>query len=60
MAHNVNMKLESLVDVSGSSSLSLFSTGLKSEGLYRVSGFTEHIEDVKMAFDRGGLVHSFL
>uniref|UniRef100_A0A4W2HUS6 Chimerin 2 n=1 Tax=Bos indicus x Bos taurus TaxID=30522 RepID=A0A4W2HUS6_BOBOX len=26
--------------------------GLKSEGLYRVSGFTEHIEDVKMAFDR--------
>uniref|UniRef100_A0A8C0IWW7 Chimerin 2 n=1 Tax=Chelonoidis abingdonii TaxID=106734 RepID=A0A8C0IWW7_CHEAB len=27
--------------------------GLKSEGLYRVSGFTEHIEDVKMAFDRG-------
>uniref|UniRef100_A0A8C5MSN1 Beta-chimaerin n=1 Tax=Leptobrachium leishanense TaxID=445787 RepID=A0A8C5MSN1_9ANUR len=28
--------------------------GLKSEGLYRVSGFTEHIEDVKMAFDRDG------
>lgn len=28
-------------------------SGLKSEGLYRVSGFTEHIEDVKMAFDRG-------
>lgn len=27
--------------------------GLKSEGIYRVSGFTEHIEDVKMAFDRG-------
>ncbi|XP_059963845.1 beta-chimaerin isoform X5 [Mesoplodon densirostris] len=27
-------------------------SGLKSEGLYRVSGFTEHIEDVKMAFDR--------
>uniref|UniRef100_A0A8D0BFF6 Chimerin 2 n=1 Tax=Salvator merianae TaxID=96440 RepID=A0A8D0BFF6_SALMN len=26
--------------------------GLKSEGIYRVSGFTEHIEDVKMAFDR--------
>ncbi|XP_041102317.1 beta-chimaerin-like isoform X3 [Polyodon spathula] len=26
--------------------------GLKSEGLYRVSGFTEHIEDVKMGFDR--------
>ncbi|KAM5157319.1 beta-chimaerin isoform 2-T2 [Mantella aurantiaca] len=26
--------------------------GLQSEGLYRVSGFTEHIEDVKMAFDR--------
>uniref|UniRef100_A0A670JXV1 Chimerin 2 n=1 Tax=Podarcis muralis TaxID=64176 RepID=A0A670JXV1_PODMU len=25
---------------------------LKSEGIYRVSGFTEHIEDVKMAFDR--------
>ncbi|XP_040289502.1 beta-chimaerin [Bufo bufo] len=30
------------------------SRGLKSEGLYRVSGFTEHIEDVKMAFDRDG------
>ncbi|XP_021086692.1 beta-chimaerin isoform X3 [Mesocricetus auratus] len=28
--------------------------GLKSEGIYRVSGFTEHIEDVKMAFDRDG------
>ncbi|XP_075442972.1 LOW QUALITY PROTEIN: beta-chimaerin [Ascaphus truei] len=28
--------------------------GLTSEGLYRVSGFTEHIEDVKMAFDRDG------
>ncbi|KAM5125749.1 beta-chimaerin-like isoform 2-T2 [Callospermophilus lateralis] len=28
--------------------------GLKAEGLYRVSGFTEHIEDVKMAFDRDG------
>ncbi|XP_078520167.1 beta-chimaerin isoform X1 [Lissotriton helveticus] len=28
--------------------------GLKSEGLYRVSGFTEHIEDVKLAFDRDG------
>uniref|UniRef100_A0A8D0CL81 Chimerin 2 n=1 Tax=Scleropages formosus TaxID=113540 RepID=A0A8D0CL81_SCLFO len=26
--------------------------GLQSEGLYRVSGFTEHIEDVKLAFDR--------
>ncbi|XP_018605900.2 beta-chimaerin-like isoform X2 [Scleropages formosus] len=29
-------------------------TGLQSEGLYRVSGFTEHIEDVKLAFDRDG------
>nr|XP_042129284.1 beta-chimaerin isoform X2 [Peromyscus maniculatus bairdii] len=29
-------------------------SGLKSEGIYRVSGFTEHIEDVKMAFDRDG------
>ncbi|XP_048116377.1 beta-chimaerin [Alosa pseudoharengus] len=28
--------------------------GLKSEGLYRVSGFTDHIEDVKLAFDRDG------
>uniref|UniRef100_A0AAY4A198 Beta-chimaerin n=1 Tax=Denticeps clupeoides TaxID=299321 RepID=A0AAY4A198_9TELE len=28
--------------------------GLKSEGLYRVSGFTEHVEDVKLAFDRDG------
>ncbi|XP_066571759.1 beta-chimaerin [Amia ocellicauda] len=28
--------------------------GLQSEGLYRVSGFTEHIEDVKMSFDRDG------
>ncbi|KAG2464770.1 CHIO protein, partial [Polypterus senegalus] len=29
-------------------------SGLNSEGLYRVSGFTEHIEDVKMSFDRDG------
>ncbi|XP_035276525.1 beta-chimaerin isoform X1 [Anguilla rostrata] len=28
--------------------------GLQSEGLYRVSGFTEHTEDVKLAFDRDG------
>uniref|UniRef100_A0A4W4FZW6 Beta-chimaerin n=1 Tax=Electrophorus electricus TaxID=8005 RepID=A0A4W4FZW6_ELEEL len=28
--------------------------GLTSEGLYRVSGFTEHIEDVRLAFDRDG------
>ncbi|XP_030636848.1 beta-chimaerin [Chanos chanos] len=28
--------------------------GLKSEGIYRVSGFSEHIEDVKLAFDRDG------
>ncbi|KAI5106123.1 beta-chimaerin [Silurus meridionalis] len=28
--------------------------GLKSEGLYRVSGFTEHIDDVRLAFDRDG------
>uniref|UniRef100_A0A4W3H9C3 Beta-chimaerin n=1 Tax=Callorhinchus milii TaxID=7868 RepID=A0A4W3H9C3_CALMI len=28
--------------------------GMKSEGLYRLSGFTEHVEDVKMAFDRDG------
>ncbi|KAK1794671.1 hypothetical protein P4O66_001382 [Electrophorus voltai] len=27
---------------------------LTSEGLYRVSGFTEHIEDVRLAFDRDG------
>uniref|UniRef100_A0AAR2JC20 Rho-GAP domain-containing protein n=1 Tax=Pygocentrus nattereri TaxID=42514 RepID=A0AAR2JC20_PYGNA len=30
--------------------------GLTSEGLYRVSGFTEHIEDVRLAFDRGGCI----
>ncbi|XP_030642374.1 N-chimaerin isoform X2 [Chanos chanos] len=30
------------------------SRGLKSEGLYRVSGFSELIEDVKLAFDRDG------
>ncbi|KAG7271269.1 hypothetical protein CRUP_034742, partial [Coryphaenoides rupestris] len=28
--------------------------GLKSEGLYRVSGFSEHIDDVRLAFDRDG------
>ncbi|XP_067094572.1 beta-chimaerin isoform X1 [Osmerus mordax] len=28
--------------------------GLRSEGLYRVSGFSEHIEDVRLAFDRDG------
>ncbi|RXM30891.1 N-chimaerin [Acipenser ruthenus] len=28
--------------------------GLKSEGLYRVSGFSDLIEDVKLAFDRDG------
>lgn len=27
--------------------------GMKSEGLYRVSGFSEHIEDVRLSFDRG-------
>ncbi|MBN3276298.1 CHIN protein, partial [Polyodon spathula] len=30
------------------------SRGLKSEGLYRVSGFSDLIEDVKLAFDRDG------
>lgn len=29
--------------------------GLKSEGLYRVSGFSDLIEDVKLSFDRGML-----
>uniref|UniRef100_A0A669DA78 Chimerin 2 n=1 Tax=Oreochromis niloticus TaxID=8128 RepID=A0A669DA78_ORENI len=29
-------------------------SGMKSEGLYRVSGFSEHIEDVRLAFDRDG------
>ncbi|KAM8735047.1 beta-chimaerin isoform 2-T2 [Acanthopagrus schlegelii] len=28
--------------------------GMKSEGLYRVSGFSEHIEDVRLSFDRDG------
>lgn len=31
----------------------MFIAGLNSEGLYRVSGFSDLIEDVKMAFDRG-------
>lgn len=31
----------------------MFPAGLNSEGLYRVSGFSDLIEDVKMAFDRG-------
>lgn len=30
------------------------SRGLKSEGLYRVSGFSDLIEDVKLSFDRDG------
>uniref|UniRef100_A0A667ZEK2 Beta-chimaerin n=1 Tax=Myripristis murdjan TaxID=586833 RepID=A0A667ZEK2_9TELE len=30
------------------------SRGLKSEGLYRISGFSDSVEDVKMAFDRDG------
>ena len=29
------------------------SKGLKSEGLYRVSGFSDSVEEVKMAFDKG-------
>ncbi|KAF3824351.1 hypothetical protein GH733_008636 [Mirounga leonina] len=33
------------------------SRGLNSEGLYRVSGFSDLIEDVKMAFDRGLTQH---
>lgn len=33
--------------------------GMKSEGLYRVSGFSEHIEDVRLAFDRGLLTTYF-
>ncbi|KAF3839860.1 hypothetical protein F7725_018577 [Dissostichus mawsoni] len=28
--------------------------GMNSEGLYRVSGFSEHIEEVRLAFDRDG------
>nr|XP_020468366.1 beta-chimaerin-like isoform X3 [Monopterus albus] len=28
--------------------------GMKSEGLYRVPGFSEHIEDVRLSFDRDG------
>lgn len=28
-------------------------SGLKSEGLYRISGFSDLIEDVKLSFDRG-------
>lgn len=27
--------------------------GLKSEGLYRISGFSDSVEEVKMAFDKG-------
>ncbi|XP_036396151.1 N-chimaerin-like [Megalops cyprinoides] len=30
------------------------SRGLKSEGLYRVSGFSDSVEDVKLTFDRDG------
>ncbi|XP_061827581.2 N-chimaerin [Nerophis lumbriciformis] len=30
------------------------SRGLKSEGLYRISGFSDSVEEVKMAFDKGG------
>ncbi|XP_014028779.2 N-chimaerin [Salmo salar] len=30
------------------------SRGLKSEGLYRMSGFSDSVEDVKLAFDRDG------
>lgn len=33
-----------------------FLIGLKLEGFYRVFGFTEYIEDVKMVFDRGRFV----
>lgn len=33
---------------------------MKSEGLYRVSGFSEHIEDVRLAFDRGLLFYGSL
>ncbi|KAI4810720.1 hypothetical protein KUCAC02_013653 [Chaenocephalus aceratus] len=28
--------------------------GMNSEGLYRVSGFSEHVEEVRLAFDRDG------
>lgn len=41
------------------SSFALFA-GLNSEGLYRVSGFSDLIEDVKMAFDRGMLFSLFI
>ncbi|CAB1417276.1 unnamed protein product [Pleuronectes platessa] len=30
------------------------SRGLKSEGLYRISGFSDSVEEVKMAFDKDG------
>ncbi|XP_066882433.1 N-chimaerin isoform X10 [Kogia breviceps] len=36
------------------------SRGLNSEGLYRVSGFSDLIEDVKMAFDRGVFSSRFI
>lgn len=31
----------------------LVPAGLRSEGLYRVSGFTDSVEEVKLAFDKG-------
>lgn len=36
------------------------SQGLKSEGLYRVSGFSDSVEEVKMAFDKGESVSASL
>jgi len=40
--------------------ISFIFTGLNSEGLYRVSGFSDLIEDVKMAFDRGMFFSMFI
>lgn len=34
--------------------------GLTSEGIYRLSGFAEEIEAIKMAFDKGYTIHTNL
>jgi hypothetical protein len=46
----INVKLFNFVIVFLSRSLTV---GVQSEGLYRISGFSDLIEDVKLAFDRG-------
>ena len=35
-------------------------SGLSAEGLYRVAGLHDEVEEIRMAFDKGNLLHIFV